>query len=322
MARMRSAKLSWRITTLLILCFFGMVAEGKYGGGSGTPEEPHQIWDANHMQAIGANSDDWDKHFILMSDIDLAQFDGKDGREAFNVIGDRDARFAGVFDGKDYTISNFTYDSTERDYIGLFGQVHGEGAEIKNLLLTNPSIDGGTGNYVGSLVGDLSMGSIVNCQVEGSEVSGDGFLGGLCGTNSYGTISNCCATVTISGGVSGDSTIGGLCGYNNSAGNINNCYASGVIFGEDGDSTLGGLCGTNDGSINECYATTAISGYLHCTVGGLCGYNDGSIRDCYATGAVSGDEHDSDRIGGLCGENEGSISNCYAIGAVSGGVGI
>jgi hypothetical protein len=35
------------------------------------------------MNAIGANSNDWDKHFKLMADIDLSGFTGTD----FNIIG-------------------------------------------------------------------------------------------------------------------------------------------------------------------------------------------------------------------------------------------
>ena len=45
---------------------------GTYGGGVGTAEEPFIIETAEHMQDIGANSGDWDKHFVLMADIDLS----------------------------------------------------------------------------------------------------------------------------------------------------------------------------------------------------------------------------------------------------------
>ena len=57
-------------------------AVAKYGGGSGTEGDPYQIWDANQMQAIGADANDWDKHFILMADIDLGQFTSSE----FNII--------------------------------------------------------------------------------------------------------------------------------------------------------------------------------------------------------------------------------------------
>ena len=51
--------------------------------GSGDANDPYQIWDANDMQAIGADPPYWDMHFKLMADIDLSRFDGT----SFNVIG-------------------------------------------------------------------------------------------------------------------------------------------------------------------------------------------------------------------------------------------
>ena len=59
---------------------------GTYGGGSGTAEDPYQIWTAEQMQAMGSETNDWDKHFILMDDIDLAQYDGQGGRENHQPI--------------------------------------------------------------------------------------------------------------------------------------------------------------------------------------------------------------------------------------------
>ena len=41
-------------SALIVIVGCSLSAQGKYGGGSGTPEDPYQIRDANHMQAIGA----------------------------------------------------------------------------------------------------------------------------------------------------------------------------------------------------------------------------------------------------------------------------
>jgi hypothetical protein len=58
------------------------------------------------MNTIGlsSNSGDWDKHFKLMSDIDLGAYTGTQ----FNIIGSIQS-FTGTFDGNGHTISNFTY---------------------------------------------------------------------------------------------------------------------------------------------------------------------------------------------------------------------
>ena len=66
-----------------------------YGGGCGTVPDPYLIYTAEQMNNIGANPDDWDKHFKLMNDIDLSGYTGT----SFNLIGASDDRFSGSFDG-------------------------------------------------------------------------------------------------------------------------------------------------------------------------------------------------------------------------------
>jgi len=98
------------------LSFFALPTQAQYGGGSGTADDPYLIFDANQMNAIGADSNDWDKHFKLMADIDLSSFTGT----SFDITGTESTPFTGVFDGNGHTISNFTYTSTGRRNIGLF----------------------------------------------------------------------------------------------------------------------------------------------------------------------------------------------------------
>jgi len=93
------------LSTVLTVCVALMAlcgpAHAQYGGGTGDPNNPYLIHTAEQMNAIGANPDDWDKHFKLMADIDLSAYTGTE----FNIIGRitiRGARsFAGVFDGND-----------------------------------------------------------------------------------------------------------------------------------------------------------------------------------------------------------------------------
>ena len=314
MCETRNSSKLGKITVLFVICCCCLPAHAKYGGGSGTLDYPYLIYDANNMQAIGADSNDWDKHFKLMADIDLDQFDGKDGRERFNLIapdvndakyGFQGTRFTGVFDGNGHTIKNFSYTSTGTSYIGLFGYVAGENAEIKNLGLIDPNIDAGTGDYVGSLVGFQSRGSIHGCYVKDGTISGDWYSGGLVGYNFHGTITDCSSSASVSG----DAQVGGLVGVN--SGTITTCYATGSV---GGDRFVGGLVGFNGGTITNCYSIGSVSGTGD-YVGGLVGNNKGIITNCYSTGSVEGDWG----VGGLVGENyEGSISNCYSTGDVNG----
>jgi len=216
-----------------------------YGGGFGTEAEPYLIYTADELNMIGVSPWDWDKHFKLMEDIDLAAYTGTD----FNIIGyyisDDDKKpFTGVFDGNGKTISNFSYTSTDVNNIGLFGYVNGSHAEVKDLGLIETNISG-TGGFVGSLVGLLSGRTLTRCYAEGGSVSGYYGVGGLVGWNWGGTITDCYATVSVSG----DEEVGGLVGQN------------GYFY----------WTGSNPGKISNCYSTGSVLGDWH--VGGLIGYN-------------------------------------------------
>lgn len=183
--------LSLAIIALLVCT----AAEAKYSGGAGEPNNPYQIADANDLLALGANTADYDKFFILTADVNLA---GQVFMKA--IIGS--TAFAGTFDGNGHKITHFTNG-------GLFGVNHGS---IKNLGLENFTVSGSA--FVGGLVGYNGY-SISNCYSTGA-VSGTYDVGGLVGYND-GSISDCCST----GMVTGTSNVGGLVGYNyNSTGII------------------------------------------------------------------------------------------------------
>jgi len=295
MSRARISNLWGKITVFVVICCCSLPAQAKYGGGTGEPNDPYQIKDANHMQAIGADANDWDKHFKLMADIDLSAFTGT----SFNIIGYRVSSddynpFTGVFDGNGHIISNFTYTSTGTDYVGLFGCV---GGVIKDLGLIDPNVDAGTGNYVGALVG--IGGTITGCYVEGGSVSGDDYVGGLAGGigSLDVTVTDCYATCSVLG----NEDVGGLVGFNN--GSIYKCYSAGSVTGTR---HVGGLAGLNmagfvgAASIFNCYSRGSVSG--NSCVGGLVGYNLQSavIHECYSSGSVTG----TTNVGGLVGCND------------------
>jgi hypothetical protein len=313
----------------------------KYSGGDGSAEDPFQIATPNDLNDISDDPCDWDKDFILTSDINMADYIYSTALIAPDINGGtweyQGTFFTGVFDGNDCNISNFTIDtqSTGYDFIGLFGQI-GASSQIINLGLVDVNITAFNGSlFVAGLCGRNGKihgpgGIINNCYVTGSlsgnSVSGlcstnygmlsdcyvnatlNGTGGGLCGTNDMGTIMDCYATGSIMGG-------GGLC-WINRRGSIYRCYASTSIISEDFDN-MGGLCGRLfEGYIVNCYATgSVIGGSSSNYVGGFCGKNEkGSITSCYSISSVTG----YDYVGGFCGKNDnGSISNCYNTGSVS-----
>jgi rhodanese-related sulfurtransferase len=317
----------------------------KYSGGSGTAKDPYQIATAEQLNAIGADPNEWDKHFILIADIDLSAYTGTE----FNIIGRRrdyppdEQPFTGVFDGKSHRIRGFAWHSDNGDFIGLFGYVCGPHAKIKNLGLVGAKVDAGLWNsYVGSLVGYLGEGEVVDCYMEDGSVRGTNQIGGLVGGTREGTlIKNCHTTGEVTGRgrtggligynlsvvtkcysatiVSGGSDMGGLAGSNEYAGAIIGCDASGMVTGT---SSVGGLVGFNHANITGCRSHVIVTGVDD--VGGLVGYNDYGVVSCSrAVGEVMGDSN----VGGLMGRNRGGnaywgITDSYATSSVTGNVNV
>ncbi|MBN1125669.1 MAG: hypothetical protein JXA82_11720 [Sedimentisphaerales bacterium] len=282
---------------------------GDYNEGDGSAENPFRIGTAAQLDGIKDRSEDWDKHFILTANINMA------GYSYSTAVIASEGCFTGVFDGDGHVIRNLTIDTdgVSNDYLGLFGCIEGAEAEVRNLGMQNVNITGGSySEYVGGVCGKNS-GTIADCYATGS-MNGRYDLGGLCGRNS-GTIINCYA----GGSVNGRSNLGGLCGFN-SRGAISDCHADSEVIGRN---QLGGLCGYNyEGTISRCYADGSVEGSYTC--GGLCGINSGGVGlsggdiiDCYAVGSVSGG-NDCRNFGGLCGINYGKINSSYATGSVTG----
>jgi len=268
----------------------------KYGGGTGEPNDPYLIYTAEHLNALGAEPNDYDKHFKLMADIDLSEY----VYDRAVIAPDADpcdpsfigSSFTGVFDGNSHEIRNLSI--TGEGYLGLFGRV--SGAAIKNLSLVDVRI-AGSGSSVGGLAGDVSPhGAVANCLSTGA-VTGDQSVGGLAGSN-CGSITSCCSTATVNG----YEYVGGLVGYiyseytgwGNAGGSVCISYSTGTVTA---DSVVGGLVGCNLGIVTKSYSVAMVTGTND--VGGLIGRNDRDIR-YYSTGMVTG----SNVVGDLAVRNE------------------
>jgi hypothetical protein len=219
--------------------------------GSGGQADPYLIRTADDLNTIGLFPCDWDKHFKLMANIDLSAFDGKDGRPAFNVIGDchwewnpvgmpdlYGSCFSGVFDGNGHTISGLTVESQSR-CVGLFRGLSGPG-QIKNVGVVDV-------NVVVDVEIRLNMRHLIS-PLDGPVV------GALVGYN-CGTVIACYCTGTISGGL----WVGGLVGYNDGA--ISHCFSNGSVRGGGQYGSVGGLVGSaDDGVVTACFWDTQTSG--------------------------------------------------------------
>jgi len=249
-----------------------------FAGGTGQPGDPYLIGTSSQLNSIGYNPQLMDKHFKLVGDVDLAGVD-------FFMIGGYTCPFAGVFNGDDHVISNFTHDTFGR-WLGLFRMV-GLTGRIENLELRDANV--GAEHIlcwgIGAMAGRNS-GTISDCSAAGS-IATYYVAGGMTGMNYYGRIVNC----HTAGSVVGENIVGGMAGHN----------IHGSIYAS---------CSQSDVSCNW-------------VVGGLVGENLGMISNCYAEGTVSGGSSAGGLVGthsGLLGE--ATISNCYAVGAVSGSGGL
>ncbi len=228
---------------LFIVCTVSFPAQAKYGGGTGEPNNPYLIFTAEQMNTIGTEPSDWDKHFQLIADIDLSDFDGKNGRPAFEIIAPDTNEttpeyeghpFSGVFEGGGYVISNLVIEG--ESYLGLFGQL--SCAVVRNLGIEDVNIIG-SGKDIGGLAGMNDISNVINCYSNGT-VNGSQCIGGLIGENQQGYVINCYSTGTVIG----DCSVGGLVGLN--CGTITNSYSVGsVSCGE----YVGGLVGENNGEV-------------------------------------------------------------------------
>ncbi|MCK5602118.1 hypothetical protein KAR91_09620, partial [Candidatus Pacearchaeota archaeon] len=165
-----------------------------YSDGDGSVADPFQITDAEDLRNLADDPLNWDKHFIMINDIDM----GDPNTPNMNTIAfypwSDFGWFSGVFDGQGFSITDLNIFNGN----GLFGvvdyswqQVPTEGSvpSVKDLVLVNPTVDrGDTPYYAGSLAGIAGPDTVIeNCIVENGYIRGSA---GLVDTN-YGTIRNC-----------------------------------------------------------------------------------------------------------------------------------
>ena len=224
------------VVICLGIAFNSFTQAAEYGGGSGTAEDPYQIWTPEQMNTIGLNPDDWGKHYKLMADIDMSGYTGTE----YNIIGNYSKTFHGAFDGNGHVIRNLTIEQLHTDNIGVFGRNMGV---IHHLGVENIYVVGA--NNTGGLVGS-NLNGIWQCYVSGI-VFGDTNVGGLVGSNLRGGIRDSYAT----GSILGHNCVGGLVGLWNDSIDVFYCnYSTCEVYGE---SFVGGLAGKAGFWTRHCY---------------------------------------------------------------------
>ena len=226
---------------------------------------------------------------VLTEDIVVNKNVLNDGELTKDVVGLRNwtpiELYGGTFDGAQHTISGIYCVSDTITEAGIF-QNTTDSATVENIGVLDSYYCLKEGCYVGGIVGSNS-GIIRNCYNEGmvsSLYNKVNYLGGICGANGGGTITD--------------------------------CYNTGKVSNAVWDTRAGGICGRNTNKILNCYNTGSVTGgYM---VGGICGSNDsfttsGRIENCYNIGTINtiiNDNDDKRNIAVI--ENETAVvNNCY-----------
>lgn len=249
-----------------------MMANGNFGGGNGTANNPYLVEDAYDLDAVRHNAT---AHYFQTQDIDLSIFEN--WMAIGNISNSQEGGFfyfEGGYNGNNKIISNLTNTNVRRSEYGLFSNMHG--ATIKNIILTNVNIKGEIFNKpgvhheyaYGCLVGEVWISNIINCHASG-KINGLQVAGGLIGESTGGRIVEC----SFNGEISTTHVIENwvdVCGAGGLIGkvaftDIENCYASGVIVDNRYHKYCGGLIGRISLSdlvsneIKNCYSVIAIT---------------------------------------------------------------
>ena len=335
------------------------------GGGSGTAEDPYLIATAQELVDFRDAVNDSAKKSTsklcakLTANIDL-------GNEAWTPIGKMTntysdyVAFGGVFDGDGHTISGLKIDNSAQ-YQALFGYV--KGGTIKNLTVegsvttatTSSAYAAGIvayGNpvtmetcmnrvtvtvtqkgYAAGVAAYANTGStITGCTNQGNISGVGGYLGGIVGTASGVTITNCINNGDVVDSRRSDTYpygVGGIAGSAISASRITNCGNAGAVTSHL--KNTGGVVGYFAGTAEKCFNSGNVTG-IYATggiVGNISSANT-SVTDCYNTGSIlcnapTAQYKDSNAkgVGGIVGNpgstsNKGNVvTNCYNAGTIT-----
>lgn len=356
---MKKRMVSLLLVLVMLLGLLPTAALAAPASGSGTEADPYLIATAQELadfrdEVNGSAKKSTSKLCAkLTANIDL-------GNEAWTPIGKMTntysdyVAFGGVFDGDGHTISGLKIDNSAQ-YQALFGYV--KGGIIKNLTVAGSVTTSTTSSaYAAGIVGygypvtlekcvnqatvtatqkgyaagvaayAYTGSTITGCTNQGAVSGRGGYLGGIVGTASGVTITNC-----INNGDVVDSMlsatypycVGGIAGSATSASRITNCGNTGAVTSRL--KSTGGVVGTFAGTVEKCFNTGDVDGIYN--VGGIVGAiysKETKITDCYNLGKVTCNvptkelsEKCSKGVGGIVGNpgstsNKGNVvTNCY-----------
>ncbi|MDD4689033.1 MAG: GLUG motif-containing protein [Eubacteriales bacterium] len=316
----------------------------EFAGGSGTSARPYTIANASQLAylayMVNTGTDFSGTYFILTNNIDLSQAPwvpiGKGSNATLDSI-PQDKAFAGVFDGKGFSIKNMTISAPQKVAYGLFGIANS--ATISNIklidykiILTPPAT---ADVYAGGIAGATS-GSITNCYTKGiidiTDAKKNVYAGGIVGINKAGTILSARTVGNIKATVSGKgyAGVGGVAGKVDNGiinGSFSSASTNATNTGSEGKAISGGLVGElTKGEIVDSYFSGIIAkaitmGNISAYSGGLAGYaiDSSKITTSYSAGEITASSYIANSYaGGIVGYGDkSSITSAVSMGNVT-----
>ena len=255
--------------------------------GSGTSVDPYVLCTIDQMNDLSTNGEgngDWDKEFILGSDIDISSGTGQTGNATTN--------FSGVIDGNGFSLTNLTLGISSNDR-GIFGVI--SNATIKNLTIEAPTANiTASSSDVGFLIGEMKGTSSI---VDNITINNPTMNVGANATNMGILI----GSVTATGGTVSNINIEGPI--------INATATSNISQSSAGIGKVSGAVSFSNIRVLNMDITLNNGGADHTDFGGVFGsVLNGSFSRVLATG-------DFDNSSGMEGQNTGGIFGKIAAGA-------
>ena len=240
------------------------------GDGEGTVESPYQVTTCAQLQIM---KDLRSKHYAIANSIDCSDTVNWNGGTGFVPIGESAAEpFTGSLVSNDpsYTVSGIYIKMPDGNVTTGSGFIaYAEGVTLSNVHLTDLRIEKGgyDADSIGGLVGTITDGTITNCSTTGAieQTTGDQDVDGAWVDRVGGLVALALGTTTIShssSGVnitllSGNEGIGGLVGETRDTVAITDSFATGFIHVSYNAYQVGGFLGwqLENSTVARCYAT-------------------------------------------------------------------
>ena len=257
--------------------------------GQGSSAQPYKIRRPCELLWYKQQVDENHNYYaILDDDISL-------DKNLWEPIGTEEHPFTGNFDGRNFTIKDFTVNADK--YAGVFG--FAQNARIENIKVSDATVKGHL--YTGIICGYAENTDIIACD-NFAVVEGENQIGGICGFLTSSSISNCNNEGEVK--ATGDYA-GGVAGYLSNS-SITECKNNKSVISTG--QYIGGVAGYITGYDSKILTANSgkdatVKGAKY--VGGLCGKVAGGafISGSTNIGAVYGTDQE---VGGVIGRLEGA----------------